>query len=278
MKRIEDIFEDKPLYSYLKSLVFGKGVTGHDSIGNPLFDSIIKTSDSFMILELFQERFNDNQIAMRYKYQDYINDEEMQATITGLGMNPNAFWLLIVFCFDYACDKCNGFYFKHYKGSNVKEITDVVNAYTDKDENNKMSLTQEMTLTLKTKGRSVTITDDKTILAISACLEKNIDSIRELIKKSRTKSEFELCEESNSVLIWYFAKLILYFFELHPEFSNRATKGSGKTFNKRILISNLIYYTRLSKNDKFLNDDETLKGFLKQYKNKQIEAFGNIYL
>ena len=274
--KIEDIFEDNPLYYYIKSLVFGKGIAGYDSLGNALYNSIIQTGDSFEVLEIFQERFNNNQIVIRYKYQDYINDNEMQDTIKGLGMNPDAFWLLIVFCLDYACDKCNGFYFKRYKGSNVKEITNAINAYTD--EKNKSSLTQKMTLTLKTKGRSVTITDEKAILAISACLEENMDNISEFIKKSRPKSEFESCEESDSVLIWYFAKLLLYFFELHPEFTRRAIKGSGRTFNKRILISNLIYHTRLSRNDKFLNDDETLKGFLKQYKNKEIEAYGNIYL
>ncbi len=277
--RIEDIFEDKPLYNYLKSMVFGKGVAGYDSIGNPLFDSIIKTGDSFMILELFQERFNSNQIAIRYKYEDYINNEDMQATIAGLGMNPDAFWLLIVFCFDYACDKCcNGFFFKKNKGSNIKDMTDVIAEYIQTNENGKMSLSQEMTLTLKTKGKSVTLTDENAILAISLCLEENIDKIREVIKRNKIKPTFETCEESNSVLIWYFTKLVLYFFERNPQFTNKARKGSGATFNKRILISNLIYYTRLSRNDKFLNDDETLKGFLKQYKNKHIETLGNIYL
>ena len=68
--------------------------------------------------------------------------------------------------------------------------------------------------------------------------------------------------ESDSVLIWYFAQLILYFFELNPQFKGRAAKGSGISLNKNILISNLIYHTHLSLNKNFLNDDEYLKGYL----------------
>ena len=95
-----------------------------------------------------------------------------------------------------------------------------------------------------------------------------INDFSELVKDS---------EESNSVLIWYFASLLRYFFEINPQYKGRAKKCTTVSLNKNILISNLIYYTRLSLNSNFLNDDEALKGFFKQYKGKEIKARSGIY-
>lgn len=73
--------------------------------------------------------------------------------------------------------------------------------------------------------------------------------------------------------------MILYFFETNPEFNNqRAPKGSGMNFSKLLLISNLIYFTKLSKTDGYLGDDDTLKKLIKQYKNKEIRTVNNFYL
>ena len=135
-----------------------------------------------------------------------------------------------------------------------------------------------MTLTLKMKGKSMTITSERAIIGIAYALNKCIDEIDTSLSYKDLKGSFyDKYEESDSVLIWFFAKLMLYFYELHPEFKGRASKGSGVSLNKHVLISNLIYYTGLSQNEKFLNDDETLKGYLRQYKNKEFKNRGQIY-
>ena len=51
-------------------------------------------------------RYNEKKIDCAYKYENYIKDNDIQATVKGLGMNPDSFWLLILFCYDYACDVC----------------------------------------------------------------------------------------------------------------------------------------------------------------------------
>ena len=278
MKRIDDIESDLIETRYVKSMIWGKGENAVIS-GLSIFDSLIKSSAGVMVLEEFQYRYNEQKIALRYKYEDYINDKDMQATITGLGMNPDAFWLLIVFCYDYACDCC-------YSGVQIaksakEHLSDLVNMITENMEvynNAKILLKEDMTLTLKMKGKSMSITSGKAIINIANILEKHMDEIEDSsLFRGINDKHYEDFEESDSVLIWFFAKLMLYFFELHPEFNGRATKGSGVSLNKHVLISNLIYYTGLSRNEKFLNDDETLKGYLRQYKNKDFKNRGNIY-
>ena len=277
MRRIDDIDSDLLETRYVKSLVFGKGQIAVIS-GIPIYDSIIKSGDTFQILDEFQYRYNEQQIAIRYRYEDYISDKDMQATITGLGMNPDAFWLLIVFCFDYACDCCyNGI---QIAKSAKEHISDLIDMILEKVEvsGKKVLLKEDMTLTLKMKGKSMSINSGKAIINIANILQNHMDEIEDSsFFKGKNDKYYEDFEESDSVQIWFFAKLMLYFFELHPEFKGRATKGSGISLNKHVLISNLIYYTGLSRNEKFLNDDETLKGYLRQYKNKDFKNRGSIY-
>ena len=90
MRRIDDIDSDLLETRYVKSLFFGKGQIAVIS-GIPIYDSIIKSGDAFQILDEFQYRYNEQQIAIRYRYEDYINDKDMQATITGLGMKVALF-------------------------------------------------------------------------------------------------------------------------------------------------------------------------------------------
>ena len=278
MKRIEDIDSDLIETRYIHSMVAGKGQIAN-VCGIPIFDSIVKSQDSFQLLDYFQERYNEQKIAIRFKYEDYIKNKDMQATIAGLGMNPDAFWLLIVFCFDYACDCCyNGTQFKKSPKEQLSDLVDMIADNVVKTKNDKLELDKDMTLTLKMKGKSMTITSERAIIGIAYALNKCIDEIDTSLSYKDLKGSFyDKYEESDSVLIWFFAKLMLYFFELHPEFKGRAVKGSGVSLNKHVLISNLIYYTGLSRNEKFLNDDETLKGYLRQYKNKEFKKRGQIY-
>ena len=278
MKRIDDVDSDLIETRYVKSMIWGKGKIGVIS-GITVFDSIIKSSGGFMVLDEFQYRYNEQKIALRYKYEDYINDKNMQATVTGLGMNPDAFWLLIVFCYDYACDCCiEGVQIAKSAKENLSDLVNMIAENMTISKNGKILLKEEMTLTLKMKGKSISIKSGKAIINIATILEKHMDEIEESsFFRGKNDKYYEDFEESDSVLIWFFAKLFLYFFELHPEFKGRTAKGSGVSLNKHVLISNLIYYTGLSRNEKFLHDDETLKGYLRQYKNKEFKNRGSIY-
>ena len=87
-------------------------------------------------------------------------------------------------------------------------------------------------------------------------------------------------EEKESIQIWLFYKMFNDFFNLEPynkQFNARQKKGSTVSLSKTLLISKLIYFTKLSKNKNFSEDEFTLKGYIKQYKDKKIDTINSIY-
>lgn len=139
----------------------------------------------------------------------------------------------------------------------------------------------EPTLTLKIKGKTCTITNERAIWAILAFINNGIknqpqDTNLNIID-CRNEGIIQEQTESDSVMIWYFAKLLMNFFEINPQFKSSQRGKQGISYSKYLLISQLIYHTRLSRNENFLLSDETLKGYLKQYKGKEIDTKSNIY-
>ena len=63
----------------------------------------------------------------------------------------------------------------------------------------------------------------------------------------------------------------------NKQFNVRQKKGSTISLSKTLLISRLIYFTKLSTNKNFSEDEFTLKGYIKQYKDKRIDTANSIY-
>ena len=188
-------------------------------------------------------------------------------------MDSNAFWLLTMFCFDYSCSiLLNGLKLKETPKIRLEKFWRMLNESDDFN----------LSLSIKGNKGNYTIDDDRTMTAILkwivAGYKTDKDSNNLLgFDLSDKNPIFEDSEESNSVLIWHFASLLKYFFELNPQFKGRATKGNHGQLNRNLLISRLIYYTRLSTNPCFKDDSESLKGFFKQYKSKNISLLSSIY-
>ena len=267
-----DISIDKEPFQYVINIIKGKG----DPYISPngmvkIFPSMIKLTMPDDALFIFQERYNRGEIPCQYGYEDYIADKDLRATIKGLNLDPDAFWLLVMFCFDYACDVCfSGYVFADSVGEQIAKLLSLLSNENDsstqisaKSGRNKVGISNKQAISKITEWIRQGYESEKSSLNLPA-----INDFSELVKDS---------EESNSVLIWYFASLLRYFFEINPQYKGRAKKCTTVSLNKNILISNLIYYTRLSLNPNFLNDDEALKGFFKQYKGKEIKARSGIY-
>lgn len=267
-----DISIDKEPFLYVINIIRGKS----DPYISPdgmvrIFPSMIKLTMPDDALFIFQERYNNGEIPCQYKYEDYTADKDLQATIKGLNLDPDAFWLLVMFCLDYACDVCfSGYEFADSIGEQIAKLLSVLSDEKDsstqisaKSGRNKVVISNRQVISKIREWVKLGYELEKASLNLPA-----IDDFSELVKDS---------EESNSVLIWYFASLLRYFFDINPQYKGRAKKCTTVSLNKNILISNLIYYTRLSLNSNFLNDDEALKGFFKQYKGKEIKAQSGIY-
>ena len=259
---------------YVYDIMYGEGEPYHNADWSVvIYPSEVKLVDIPYAAEIFAERYNTGQIICPYKYEDYIRNGELQDTINGLGLDANAFWLLVMFSFDYACSMCfDSSIIAPTRGENIESLINLLP--DDKDSKAK--------LTLKTSKGKYEIISHKTISLILEWIKRGYEQDKDsiginTIDINNTSELFQSKEESDSVLIWYFAHLLKYFFDLKPQFKGKRKKGETVSLNKNLLISKLVYYTQLSKNTNFLDDTDTLKSFIKQYKDKDIKGFSNIY-
>lgn len=266
--------DNEQLFKYIDSIIRGKGEPHRLTDGSIRFPSMIN-SDPQRAIETFEIRYNNNEIATRYTYEQYILDKDLQTVIGGLKLDADAFWLLVMFCFDYALDRCGGLKF----GDNSK---DLIEKFIRVAESIEESDSDKFQLTLKSGKSKITLTDGKALATILQWIKQGYDSTENKdslsdFDKSEPQQMFLQNEESDSVLIWYFATLMRYFFELNPQYKGESKKCDGLSLSKNLLISTLIFNLGLSRNPSFRESDETLKGFFKQYKNKKIEALGGFY-
>lgn len=260
---------------YVYDIMYGEGEPYHNADWSVvIYPSEVKLVDIPTAAEIFTERYNTGQILCSYKYEDYIRNSELQDTINGLGLDTDAFWLLVMFCFDYACSMCfDCFTTAPTRRENIENLIKLL-----PDTNN-----SKAKLSLKTSRGKIEIESNKTISLILEWVKRGYEQDKDSIKANTVDvnkgiSPFmDRKEESDSVLIWYFAHLLKYFFDLKPQFKGKRKKGDIASLNKNLLISKLVYYTQLSKNDNFKYGTDTLKSFFKQYKDKDIKGLSNIY-
>lgn len=260
---------------YVYDIMYGGGEPYHNADWSVvIYPSEVKLVDIPTAAEIFTERYNTGQILCSYKYEDYIRNSELQDTINGLGLDTDAFWLLVMFCFDYACSMCfDCFTTAPTRRENIENLIKLL-----PDTNS-----SKAKLSLKTSRGKIEIESNKTISLILEWVKRGYEQDKDSIKANTVDvnkgvSPFmDRKEESDSVLIWYFAHLLKYFFDLKPQFKGKRKKGDIASLNKNLLISKLVYYTQLSKNDNFLNNTDTLKSFFKQYKDKDIKGLSTIY-
>ncbi len=237
---------------------------------------------------IFINRYNNNQIQIGIKYEDYLKDEELQETIDAFGLDKEKFWYLILFILDYST--C----FSYNKVPDVLSPKNQLEKLSNEIDNNidslnethlKVTFDKPIKLVLDIKGKRKFVIDDPTTLYVISKLCMNLvnntseDSFLNLgtIPIFNEDGTPNIETVSNSVHIAYFAKMFITFFDNNPQFKGIKKKGKNGLLNKQLLISKLVYITKLSRSKSFLISDETLKGFLKQYKDLKISNPNMIY-
>jgi len=200
-------------------------------------------------------------LSIKCNYSDYINNKNIQSTLDGLKIDSEKFWFLILFAYDFSESYC----FHNYKHIDldlqIDEFIEAINTHHKDIVDNK----KVMSLRLEVDGRKNFSTNDLNLISF-------ISNACKSAKKNNILFSFheELTTESNSVHVWYFAQLFIKFFEKNQHFKAKSKNHDIVSFNKKLLISRLIYFTRISRNELYDKSDETLKGMLKQYKNKKL--------
>ena len=145
-----------------------------------------------------------------------------------------------------------------------------------------VSFKKPITISVKVEGKHQIVIDNANAIGyLATTIINNLKEIEEHPwMQSQQVSITTNAEEKESVQIWLFYKMFNDFFNLSPYnklFNVRQKKGSTISLSKTLLISRLIYFTKLSMNKNFSEDEFTLKGYIKQYKDKRIDTVNSIY-
>ncbi len=230
---------------------------------------------SLSSLITFTKRYNSNAIINAFKYEDYKNNTEIQRILLGFGYDPEKIWYLLLFIFDYSYGCClDGIVWSETPKAQLEKLINAIDDNTmDSAVDGKPAFYKDAKLILKIKGKhNITLDNPLAIYHLACYCDAEL-------KKLKSVSFFDISTKyssdkptSDSVHIWFFAKMLQAFFYLHPPKKIKSPKGANKPYNKNQLISNFIYFTRLSKNKRLLESDETLKGILNQYKNYELKT------
>ena len=234
-------------------------------------------------LPFFINRYNQNGLYGHFTYEDYIGNESIQEMLKGLGIDIDKFWILLLFIFDYTCGTClDGI---KATGVGVEQLTKFAKAIADnhKEVNQfGVSFKKPITISVKLGGKHQLGIDNAIAIGyLAAVIANNLKEIEKHPWMQTQQVRMNTpAEEKESIQIWLFYKMFNDFFKLEPYnklFNVRQKKGSTVSLSKTLLISQLIYFTKLSKNKNFSEDEFTLKGYIKQYKDKKVETINSIY-
>ena len=222
-------------------------------------------------MAIFRIRYNSGTIPCKFTYNDYIKNKEIQDLIKHLKLDVDKFWLLILFIFDYCTSR-------FYQGITMKltpleQLTHLLEVISLSGE--------ETTFNIKSGKLKLEIDNANTINFIAEAIAKHLNESDNKTLRSLNGKEQE--DESTiikeSPFIAYFANMFLRFFSAQPYI--RAKRKAGANYSKKEmeLVSLLVYFTRLSKNENwFCPEEKYLNAYLKQYKGYQYpNNISNVY-
>ena len=205
-------------------------------------------------------------------YNQYLTEHEIQELISYLELDADKFWLLILF----VCDYCESMFYQGItmQSTPLEQLEQLQSAISN--------VGDTASLTFKAGKQKIVLEDIRTIKAIYEAINKyiseaDIDMFRYLSRRQEEKTSTIL---KDSPFIAYFAKMLLTFFNTQQQIRAKRRTGANHSIKEMEMVSRLVYFIKLSKNKETWTDieNETLKAFLKQYKDyKYPHNISNVY-
>jgi len=224
----------------------------------------------------FKSRYEDDKLKSKFTYSTYSKNTDIQATLLGLALDPVKFWFLLLYIYDY----CNDIFVDSIKlkdsaKDQINNFLNAIEANAKAIENGSFVFEEPIKITLEIGKKKITIDNATAISHLAVLGAKDLDNMNtdsRLNSHTITKSD-----EQNHTKFCYFAEVLKSFLNL-DFIPNKRSKDSTISYSKTLLISRLIYFTGLYTDDKLLNSDDTLKGYMNLYKDHKVKNIHNIYL
>lgn len=238
-------------------------------------------------LDAFVNDYEKGGIDFPFKYESYTSNNDIIDTIEAYGLDVEQFWYAIVAIYWLTQKRCvNVVKPEGTTGEQMRKLGEYLQGIDR--------------FTITAEGKKRLVIDDAWV----------IKSIRQFLDNQFAENELRFNDgysininkqgnhlESSSVQMWFSAERYIKLFEnldlptirardsemkyyKRMDAGERIAKGGGNkmvSYNKMLLISRLMYFTRLTRNENFLGFDESLKGIIKQYKNLKINTYNPKY-
>lgn len=211
----------------------------------------------------FYSRLNSGAIKHPFKYEAFLDNEDIIATLKGYELDVEKFWFALLFIYDITCDfGINAADASKTDYDVLVEISDYLQnhphavLYLSDDKELRKSERYETSspLILQNLRRFVKLELDK----YQAPPQLKVWT-HDITCRNYTES---LGSAQQQVLMY---KLFKVMFDLLGLPDLRAKRGSTVSYSKMLLISRIIYFCRLTTNESFTVESSSLKGVLKQY-------------
>ena len=211
----------------------------------------------------FEYRYCTGKIKMPFAKSDYLANDDITATVKGLGLDVEKFWFALLYIYDITTD----FGINAADASKTDyDILIEIDDYLQKHPQAVLYLSDDKELR---KSERYETNSPLILLNLRRFVKRELEKYEEapqlkvwtedILQINYTES---LCSAQQQVLMYELFKVL---FDLLALPDLRARKGEAVSYSKMLLISRIIYFCRLTSNESFTVESSPLKGVLKQY-------------
>ena len=221
----------------------------------------------------FEYRYCTGKIKMPFAKSDYLANDDIIATVMGLGLDVEKFWFALVFIYDYAETS-----FKNYGLVKPASLDKAV-----------QNLFKELGEDFTDDDIEITLKKNRKKVEVLPVIKRGIlDWLRETNErecKGRKiqyygidTGDFDETYPSTSYRIYRTVEM--YRDMLNTLLGDNRPKQPDKSvsLNRLLLISRICYLYEFTRNDSYLYGDEAIKGIIKSYKRRTPTTYSTVYL
>lgn len=226
----------------------------------------------------FMNRYNKSKFNIRFTYKDYLKNSNIQSKIEALNLDKDKFWYLLIFIFEYCERKVfNAQVFLDSPKECFDKIIDILKhekdakitlSYTTTNGDKKRKKNIEFNNKLLGKYLSI-MTNMYQLIFDGVQLDINDIDDRDYIYYIN-KSQNESVERNMMYHCGLFTKLFFDFFKTQDIDRKENAEISD---NEKDVISYLLYFTRISRNESLLESKDLVKQYFKYSKDFQYSSY-----
>ena len=238
--------------------------------------------------EIFADRFHNGKIHI-LDNNEYLRLVELQDTLRAFNLNPSKFWYLGLCIRDVVIGQTRdvySFYPSHRKQIEAL-LTEIEKLIPERYKNKERSYCPfdgDAELTFKVKGSKhpIKITDNGTIGVLYHVLRdflskgsisdsEILDSASVNLSETKSLAQIKQVYLFNYYLSWFLN-------DFTADKTIKASKDGWQiSYDKRFLVSRMVYATGLVRNRKYYDNQDFLKNNLKSYKDIDYSTLNNYY-